>query len=135
MIREFSAGGLVVRRFRGRPFLCAVRVKQGTLLALPKGHIESGESAADAARREVREELGCELEQLAAVSTHFSGGEGKRDTIHLFRARAAGTLTASSFEVAEVGCFALDDLPPTTSPATRRRVSEHLGLRERDGRW
>ena len=58
MIREFSAGGLVVRRFRGRPFVCAVRVKKGAVLALPKGHIEAGESAADAARREVQEEAG-----------------------------------------------------------------------------
>ena len=28
MIREFSAGGLVVRRFKGRPFVAAVRVKK-----------------------------------------------------------------------------------------------------------
>jgi 8-oxo-dGTP pyrophosphatase MutT (NUDIX family) len=58
VIREFSAGGLVIRRMRGRPFVAAVRVKNGTVVALPKGHIERGESAADAARREVREETG-----------------------------------------------------------------------------
>jgi 8-oxo-dGTP pyrophosphatase MutT (NUDIX family) len=65
--REFSAGGVVVRRFRGRPFLCAVRVssrrareagRPGELLALPKGHPEPGESSSDAATREVREETG-----------------------------------------------------------------------------
>ena len=60
MIREFSAGGVVVRRLRGRPHLAAVRVKGGKVLALPKGHIDEGESAADAARREVREEAGVE---------------------------------------------------------------------------
>ena len=58
MIREFSAGGVVVRRFRGREFIAAVRVKDGTVLALPKGHIDPGESAAEAAEREVREETG-----------------------------------------------------------------------------
>jgi 8-oxo-dGTP pyrophosphatase MutT (NUDIX family) len=58
VIREFSAGGVVVRRFRGRPFLAAVRVKRGTVLALPKGHIDPGETPAEAARREVREEAG-----------------------------------------------------------------------------
>ena len=58
LLREFSAGGLVVRRMRGRPYVAAVRVKEGTVLALPKGHIEPGESGAETAIREVREETG-----------------------------------------------------------------------------
>ena len=58
LLREFSAGGLVVRRMRGRPFIAAVRVKDGTVLALPKGHIEPGESGAETAVREVCEETG-----------------------------------------------------------------------------
>ena len=58
LLREFSAGGLVVRRMRGRAYIAAVRVKQGTVLALPKGHIEPGESGAETAVREVREETG-----------------------------------------------------------------------------
>jgi len=58
LLREFSAGGLVVRRMRGRPYVAAVRVKGGRVLALPKGHIEAGESGAEAAIREVREEAG-----------------------------------------------------------------------------
>jgi 8-oxo-dGTP pyrophosphatase MutT (NUDIX family) len=45
---------------RGRSYIAAVRVKDGSLLALPKGHIEPGESGADTAIREVREETGIE---------------------------------------------------------------------------
>ncbi len=56
--REFSAGGLVVRRMRGRAYVAAVRVKGGKVLALPKGHIEAGENGAETAVREVREETG-----------------------------------------------------------------------------
>ena len=56
--REFSAGGVVVRNMRGRPYIAAIRLKDGEVLALPKGHIDPGESAAEAAQREVREETG-----------------------------------------------------------------------------
>ena len=49
MIREFSAGGVCVRQMRGRHFMAAVRVKDGAVLALPKGHIDPGESAAPGA--------------------------------------------------------------------------------------
>src|SRR3954452_16954890 len=58
MEREFSAGGPVVRNMRGRPFVSTVLVKDGTVHALPKGHIEPGEKGAEAAVREVREETG-----------------------------------------------------------------------------
>jgi 8-oxo-dGTP pyrophosphatase MutT (NUDIX family) len=48
---------VVVRRFHGRPFAAVVQVRDG-VLALPKGHPDGGESAAEAATREVREETG-----------------------------------------------------------------------------
>jgi 8-oxo-dGTP pyrophosphatase MutT (NUDIX family) len=62
VIREFSAGGLVIRNFHGRPFLAVVLVKNGTVLALPKGHIEKGERGPETAVREVREETGLDAE-------------------------------------------------------------------------
>jgi 8-oxo-dGTP pyrophosphatase MutT (NUDIX family) len=77
--REFSAGGLVIRRMRGRDYVVAVRVKKGTVLALPKGHIEAGETAAQAAEREVREEAGIQgelVEKLGDVKYWYArGGE------------------------------------------------------------
>jgi 8-oxo-dGTP pyrophosphatase MutT (NUDIX family) len=59
--REFSCGGVVVR---GSDCIVIVptrrAVRGGQVLALPKGHPENGESPADAAVREVREEAGVE---------------------------------------------------------------------------
>jgi 8-oxo-dGTP pyrophosphatase MutT (NUDIX family) len=63
VIREFSAGGLVIRSFRGQPHLAVGRVRD-EILALPKGHPEPGESMRDPALREVREETGLETEPL-----------------------------------------------------------------------
>ncbi|MDE3131037.1 MAG: NUDIX domain-containing protein [Acidobacteriota bacterium] len=56
---EFSAGGVVVR---GDDVVVIVPTRRGPggakVLSLPKGHPEAGESAAEGAMREVREEAG-----------------------------------------------------------------------------
>jgi len=62
VVREFSAGGVCVRRIDGRDHVAAIRVKGGKVLALPKGNIDRGESPEEAARREVREEAGVDGE-------------------------------------------------------------------------
>ena len=67
MVREFSAGGVCVRRMRGREFVAAIRVKGGTVLALPKGHIDPGETGPEAARREVREEAGVDGDMVGKL--------------------------------------------------------------------
>ena len=57
--REFSAGGVVVRDGACVVIVPTRRAADGSkVLALPKGHPEAGESIADAAVREVREEAG-----------------------------------------------------------------------------
>jgi 8-oxo-dGTP pyrophosphatase MutT (NUDIX family) len=79
--REFSAGGLAIRRMRGRPYVAAVRVKDGRLLALPKGHIDPGETAAEAAVREVREETGVDatlVEKLDDIRYWYTRRDGSR---------------------------------------------------------
>jgi 8-oxo-dGTP pyrophosphatase MutT (NUDIX family) len=60
MTREFSAGGVLVRRMRGRWWLAAIRPngKPDGTWALPKGLLDEGESGAETAVREVAEETG-----------------------------------------------------------------------------
>ena len=70
MRREFSAGGVVVRRLRGAWHLAAIRPAGKTVWALPKGLVGRGEDPAATAVREVAEETGVEatlLEKLGDV--------------------------------------------------------------------
>ena len=115
MIREFSAGGVVVRRMRGRAFIAVVRVRDD-VLALPKGHPEPGESSAEAAQREVREETGLDarlVEKLDDIR-YWYARDGERVmkivSFFLFRYRA-GTIEDHDHEVEEAVWIPLEEAP------------------------
>jgi len=116
VIREFSAGGVCIRRMRGREYLAAVRVKGGTVLALPKGHIDQGESSAEAAAREVREEAGVTgelVEKLGDVRYwYFRDGQRvmKNVAFFLFRYRS-GRVADHDHEVDSAEWVPLDEAP------------------------
>ena len=116
MVREFSAGGVAVRRFRGRPFAACIRVKGATVLALPKGNVDRGESALDAAVREVREETGIDCEPVEKLDDvkywYVRRGERvfKIVTFFLLRWRS-GRLVPQPGEVDAVEWVALEDAP------------------------
>jgi 8-oxo-dGTP pyrophosphatase MutT (NUDIX family) len=66
--REFSAGGVAVRRMRGRWWFAAIEpAGRPGVLALPKGLIDRGESAEHTALREVWEETGLECVTIAKL--------------------------------------------------------------------
>jgi 8-oxo-dGTP pyrophosphatase MutT (NUDIX family) len=78
--REFSAGGVVVRRLRGGWHLAAIRPGGKEVWALPKGLVGPGEKPAETAEREVAEETGIEgrlVEKLGDVRYVYTW-EGER---------------------------------------------------------
>jgi ADP-ribose pyrophosphatase YjhB (NUDIX family) len=129
--------GVKVMIFDETGALLLVRHSYGNtrLFMLPGGGIRPFEAPAAAAVREIREELGCALDGLAFVSVHSSSHEGKRDTVHLYRARAAGPVRIDRVEIAEARFFPLDALPPSVSPATLRRIAEVRGERAVSAAW
>jgi 8-oxo-dGTP pyrophosphatase MutT (NUDIX family) len=120
--REFSAGGVLVKVIRGRPMLAAIRPqgKPEGLWVLPKGNIDPGESAAETALREVREETGVEarlVEKLGDVKYVYTwDGERIFKIVSFFLLRAGrgriGEIDeAMHVEVAEARWLPLDEAP------------------------
>jgi 8-oxo-dGTP pyrophosphatase MutT (NUDIX family) len=120
--REFSAGGVVVRRLRGRPVLAAIRPAgkpEGTW-ALPKGLIGPGERAELTALREVTEETGVEatpVEKLGDVRYVYTwAGERVFKVVSFFlvrysRGRIGDIAPAMRVEVDEARWLRLADAP------------------------
>ena len=112
-------------------------------LYLPGGRVRRGESAADATRRELAEEVGLALdasEPLAVHGVFFSQLEGKNDHVIVYAVRVdEHTLRAlshaPSIEVAEVVVARLDEFPGDLSPATRRRLEAFKCGKHEAGAW
>lgn len=117
-VDEFSAGGLVVDLGGETPrgALIARTDRHGRLLwSLPKGHIEAGETAEQAAVREVEEETGIAGEIVAELGTidFWFVADGRRihKTVRHYLLRAVGgELSDADIEVSEVAWVPLPDI-------------------------
>jgi 8-oxo-dGTP pyrophosphatase MutT (NUDIX family) len=136
MEREFSAGGVVVRRMHGRWWLAAIRPRgkpEGTW-ALPKGIIDAGERGAETAVREAYEETGVRaqlVEKLGDVRYVYSRKGGVRvfKVVSFFLLRATsgriGDLPPGmEREVAEARWLPLDEAPRLLAYAGEREMAE-----------
>lgn len=105
-IFEFSAGGLVFDD-EGRVLLIRARdLRSRPVWTLPKGTLNPGETSADAAVREVREETGwrCELVRELEAATYWFQRDGTRvrKTVRWFLMRPLAKEGEHDHEVDEV---------------------------------
>jgi 8-oxo-dGTP pyrophosphatase MutT (NUDIX family) len=127
MRREFSAGGVLVRRLNGRWVVAAIRPggRPAGLWALPKGRIDPGESGEATALREIAEETGAHgrsLGKLGDVKYVYTWppkpAEGERifKVVSFFLVRYTGGRLGDvpeefRHEVAEVKWLPLEEAP------------------------
>jgi 8-oxo-dGTP pyrophosphatase MutT (NUDIX family) len=134
MRREFSAGGVLVRRLRGRWHLAAIRPggKPPGVWALPKGGIGPGEDPGATAVREVEEETGVRgrLDRKLGDVRYVYTWDGERIfkvvSFYLLRATGGriGALPAGmELEVVEARWVPLEDAPQELSYRGEREMA------------
>lgn len=102
VVRNSSGRLLVVRR--GRP-------PDKGLWSLPGGRLEPGESAAEAAVREVREETGLVVEAMALLGqTQIAGPEGSPYVVDDFACRLLGGKLRPGSDAADAKWVSIDEL-------------------------
>jgi ADP-ribose pyrophosphatase YjhB (NUDIX family) len=111
---------------RGRVLLLKHEFRTGSGWGIPGGFMEAGEQPLEALRRELREEIGVELDAAEIVRVRTLR-RPQQVEIH-FRCRLRDSTNASpqSMEINSVGWFDADELPPELSPDQRRIIRDAL---------
>jgi 8-oxo-dGTP pyrophosphatase MutT (NUDIX family) len=135
MRRDFSAGGVLVRRLDSDWVLAAIRPagKPEGLWVLPKGAIDPGETAEEAALREVAEETGAHGHSLGKLgeTRYWFNWDGERvfKVVSFFLVRYEGGRLGEisdefRHEVAEATWLPLEEAPSLLAYRGEREMAE-----------
>jgi len=116
-----TAGAIIFNQ-AGEILVLKHRFRAGSGWGLPGGFLERGEQPIDALRRELREELGLELDDVEIFAAR-SFRKPKQVEV-LFRGRANGPVTPRTMEVERAEWFSLDALPEGLPRDQRRFVEQ-----------
>ncbi len=130
--RHFSAGGVIFRKSGKGVRVALISREGGKIWCLPKGHIGAGESAEEAALREVREETGLRgkvVQKLGDIHYQFVGpGEVAQRTkifkrVSFFLLNCLGGSTREhDFEVDEARWFPIEQAIRKVSYSSERKL-------------
>ena len=131
--RATSAGGVVHRAEDGRPEIVLVHRRVPPLWALPKGTPDAGETLAETAVREAREETGLQVEieePISSISYFFVHRRTRyHKTVHFFLMRSSGgRLEDHDHEFDEVRWVPIAEALELMTHATEREVVQRAAV-------
>jgi 8-oxo-dGTP diphosphatase len=104
------SAGAIITDARGRVLLLKHRFRPGSGWGMPGGFLERGEQPEEGLRRELREEIGFEVENLKLFAARAFKRAKQIEIV--FTARAFAEPDQLSFEIQAAAWFSLDELPP-----------------------
>jgi 8-oxo-dGTP pyrophosphatase MutT (NUDIX family) len=133
--RPMSFGVRVLLVDEGRIFLVRHTYLPGWYL--PGGGVDPGETAIEAARRELDEEGALAAGDLRLFGLYLNARVSRRNHVALFTGEGATALRpwTPDREIAEIGFFPVGALPDEATAGTRRRIAEVLEGRSPDPYW
>ena len=96
---------------------------------IPGGFLTKREQPEEALRRELREEIAIEIEDVHLLFVRTLGRPGQIEIY--FRARVIGQPKPSSFEIRHAQWFTIDELPSELSNDQRRLIQRAISMSEK----
>src|SRR5215467_2034431 len=122
-----AAGGIVLRG-RGKPEIALVQLRKMSTWVLPKGKLAPGESAIDAARREVVEETGQRVSIHEFLGTLAYETGGRQKIVQFWRMQAlGGPICKLMRDVKAMEWLALDEALERLSHVREQAFLEQVG--------
>lgn len=121
-----TAGGLIFND-TGQVLLLKHRFRAGSGWGLPGGFLEAGEQPLEALKRELREEIGVEVETADIFASRSF--KRPRQVEVLFRCRITGVAKPRTMEVERAEWFSIESLPEGL-PSDQRLLIERAAKTE-----
>jgi mutator protein MutT len=125
-----TAGALIFNT-DGKVLLLKHRFRAGSGWGIPGGFLEAGEQPDQAVRRELREEIGLEVEHVEIFTARSF--KNPRQVEILFRCRADAEVKPLTMEVERAEWFSIDELP-TGLPKDQRSLIDRASACGAKGR-
>lgn len=119
--------GAVVADAEGRVLLLHHRFRVGSGWGIPGGFLEKGEQPEEALRRELREEVGLELESAEVAFARTLPRPEQVEIIFRCRPRRGQGAEPQSMEIKSAAWFRLEELPESLSRDQRQLIRRALG--------